>query len=130
MEPLGVKAGNGNALSTPPVPVTTMGPRSYPGQIASTCDSLSQSPGNQRAELLPKMKLEIPSGDGASLSMSQEPGADQQADSASSSQRNTAAKDEPEESATSPSGEKAEAVESDENQRSPGLDKKKMKRFR
>lgn len=108
------------------------GPSLYSGGQTSSRDTGVQRSGISRSDLLPRVKLEIPGGNGGSLTMSQsQVGAGHHEDMNSSQMLLDDAKDEHDkESSLSPSDEKDETMGEDENQRSPILDKKKMKRFR
>lgn len=124
----GVKAEN--ALATP-VPVSTAGSSLYPGGEISSRDTIIQRAGAPRDDLLPRVKLEIPGGNGGSLSMSRpQVGAGHQEDTDASRMSLDEAKEYDKDSTISPSDEKDEGMGGDESHRSPSLDKKKMKRFR
>ncbi|KAJ5580050.1 uncharacterized protein N7459_006035 [Penicillium hispanicum] len=130
MQQPGTKAEN--ASSTPPVPVRTTWSGPYPEGETPSRNTIGQKAGIERD--LPRVKLEIPSGNSSNASYPMagpQVVGDQLEDSTGASQLDLDPKDEHDnESTISPSDEKAETAGSDENHRSPGLEKKKMKRFR
>ncbi|KAJ5161456.1 hypothetical protein N7492_006848 [Penicillium capsulatum] len=116
-------------------------PLSLPGQISRAgpySRGISSEPVSSRSDAekdgeLPRVKLEIPRGNDADLSMSRpRVGPGHLDDAMDTSQLDLDAKDEPDQESTiSPSDERSEVAAGDANHRSPSLDmKKKMKRFR
>lgn len=102
------------------------------GEMSSSATEAQRS-GTPRDQLFSRVKLEIPVGNGGSVSMSRpQDGAGHLEEDTDGSHVNydDGKGDQDKESSISPSDEKDEGMVGDENHRSPTLDKKKMKRFR
>ncbi|KAJ5300644.1 uncharacterized protein N7443_005646 [Penicillium atrosanguineum] len=125
MQRAGFKAEN--AL-TPPVPVSTAASRPYSGGEIS-----HERPDMARDEMLPRVKLEIPGGNGANFAIARpRVGAGHFGDSTDAlmSVNEKDGHDNDNESTVSPTDEREGTVGPDDSQTSPSLEKKKMKRFR
>jgi hypothetical protein len=123
MHRTGLKAEN--ALTTS-VPASNAASGPYPGGEISL-----QRPGIERHDMLPRVKLEIPSANSANYAMPRlHDGAGHLGESTNASMSLDEKDDRDNESTVSPTDEREGTAGPDDSQRSPSLEKKKMKRFR
>lgn len=129
MRPSGQKAENASTASSVPGHISRTGP--HPGGETPSYGRAAQTSEAEKEDSLPRVKLEIPGSNDASLSMSRPRVGSDYLDEAMDTSDFDAKDDRDQESTVSPSDEKAGMTGGDESHRSPSLEmKKKMKRFR